>query len=108
MLTAGITGGFDYNRRVEYIIPRSEVEAGRCVRYVEVSSNGVFGTGGDPPEVRDTSVVAPLTLKDDKYYALKAVRLGAVNMEARYGLRRVWILSYQAPHVGLRDPEAAA
>lgn len=39
----GITGAFDYNRRVEYIIPQKEVRAGKCVRYIEVSANGVFG-----------------------------------------------------------------
>ena len=39
------SGGFDYNRRVEYIIPHKEVEAGKCVRYIEVSANGMFGAG---------------------------------------------------------------
>lgn len=39
------SGDFDYNRRVEYIIPHKEVEAGKCVRYIEVSANGMFGAG---------------------------------------------------------------
>jgi hypothetical protein len=39
------TGGFDYNRRVEYIISHKEVTAGKCVRYIEVSANGMFGAG---------------------------------------------------------------
>ena len=43
MSAKGITGGFDYNRRVEYIIPPSEVSAGRFVRYIEVSANAMFG-----------------------------------------------------------------
>lgn len=38
-------GGFDYNRRVEYIIPHKEVVSGKCVRYIEVSANGMFGAG---------------------------------------------------------------
>ncbi len=48
---SGITGAFDYNRRVEYIIPKREVEMGTCVRYLEISANGVFGIDGDPPRV---------------------------------------------------------
>jgi alpha-mannosidase len=42
---ADIKGGFDYNRRVEYIIPHKEVVSGKCVRYIEVSANGMFGAG---------------------------------------------------------------
>lgn len=40
-----MSGGFDYNRRVEYIISHKEAAAGRCVRYIEVSANGMFGAG---------------------------------------------------------------
>ena len=39
----GITGGTDYNRRVEWIIPAQDVKKGKLVRYVEVSANGMFG-----------------------------------------------------------------
>lgn len=66
----GITGGFDYNRRVDYIIPKHEVKAGACVRYIEVSANGVFGVEQDPPQ-------------DDKFYQLVTVEIGVINTEAR-------------------------
>ena len=49
---SGITGGFDYNRRVEYIVPPAEVKKGKCLRYIEVSANGVFGMQpADPANV---------------------------------------------------------
>lgn len=51
MLGIGITGGFDYNSRVEYIVPPGEVVKGASVKYIEVSANGVFGVEQDPPRV---------------------------------------------------------
>jgi hypothetical protein len=53
-------GGFDYNRRVEYIIPHKEVSSGKCVRYIEVSANGMFGAGPQD-DVRVSLPIAMLT-----------------------------------------------
>jgi alpha-mannosidase len=79
-------GGFDYNRRVEYIIPHKEVISGKCVRYIEVSANGMFGAGPQD-DVRvssfNRSKWEQANWKDDKYYTLESVALGAVNLEAR-------------------------
>ena len=52
-LGPGITGGSDYNRRVEYIIPREEVSKGKCLRYIEVTANGMFGL--QPNDQEDVS-----------------------------------------------------
>ena len=60
----GITGGFGGDRRIEYIIPRSAVKAGKHEFIIESSCNGMFGVpwNGDtiaPPDVsilRDPSV----------------------------------------------------
>lgn len=71
----GITGGFDYNRRVEYIVPEKEVKRGKVVRYIEVSANGVFGVGNTDKDQRDI---------DDKYYKLATAELKLVNVEARW------------------------
>ncbi len=52
----GITGGYGGDRRVEYIIPRSAVKAGKHEFIIESSCNGMFGVpwNGDtiaPPDV---------------------------------------------------------
>ena len=52
----GITGGFGGDRRIEYIIPRSAVKAGKHEFVIESSCNGMFGVpwNGDtiaPPDV---------------------------------------------------------
>jgi alpha-mannosidase len=70
---------------VEYIIPPKEVSAGKCVRYVEVSANGMFGAGPQD-DVRVSSSdynVYKADGQDDKYYTLETVAVGAVNLEAR-------------------------
>jgi len=53
------TGGNDYNRRVEYIIPQKEVATGKCIRYIEVSANGMFGAGPQD-DVRVSANFAPI------------------------------------------------
>ena len=55
----GITGGYGGDRRVEHIIPRSAVKAGKYELVIESSCNGMFGVpwNGDtiaPPDVRIT------------------------------------------------------
>ena len=52
----GITGGWGGDRRVEYIIPRSAIKAGKHEIVIESSCNGMFGVpwNGDtiaPPDV---------------------------------------------------------
>ena len=82
---ADIKGGFDYNRRVEYIIPHKEVFSGKCVRYIEVSANGMFGAGPqDDVRVNSSDHNGyKADGQDDKYYTLETVAVGAVNLEAR-------------------------
>lgn len=53
----GITGGYGGDRRVEHIIPREAVKAGKYEVVIESSCNGMFGVpwNGDtiePPDVR--------------------------------------------------------
>ena len=55
----GITGGWGGDRRVEYIIPRSAIKAGKHEIVIESSCNGMFGVpwNGDtiaPPDVSST------------------------------------------------------
>ena len=54
----GITGGTDYNRRVEWIIPSEEVAKGKCVKYIEVTANGMFGL--QPYDQADVSALRSL------------------------------------------------
>ncbi|ORX40242.1 alpha-mannosidase [Kockovaella imperatae] len=67
----GITGGFDYNRRVEWIVPAAEVAQGKCVRYIEVTANGMFGL--QPSDQADPNV----------YYTLKTADIVLPNIEAQ-------------------------
>lgn len=51
-LTPGLTGGFSWDRRVEFIIPEKDRKAGVGHYYIEASCNGMFGQNGEnPPDV---------------------------------------------------------
>ena len=57
----GITGGHGGDRRVEYIIPRSAVKAGKHEFVIESSCNGMFGVpwNGDTIAPPDVSLLDP-------------------------------------------------
>ena len=57
----GITGGFGGDRRVEYIIPRDAVKAGKHSFVIESSCNGMFGVpwNGDTIAPPDVSPLCP-------------------------------------------------
>lgn len=66
----GLTGGFDVDRRVEFIIPPSGRKAGTYTFYVENSANGMFGINNmDPPD-------------PNRYYRLKSADLVVPNIDA--------------------------
>ena len=75
----GITGGFSYDRRVEYIIPRETVEQGICELVIESSCNGMFGVS-----VSDDIFDAP---DMNRYFSLASAELVVPNLEA-------WALSW--------------
>jgi alpha-mannosidase len=67
---AGLTGGFDEARRVEFIIPDEARKAGVAHYYIEASCNEMFGQNGmDPPD-------------QNRYYRLNSADLVVPNMEA--------------------------
>ena len=70
----GITGGFSYDRRVEYIIPREAREQGTYELVIESSSNGMFGVS-----VSDDIFDAP---DMNRYFSLASAELVVPNMEA--------------------------
>ena len=70
----GITGGFSYDRRVEYIIPREAVEQGIYELVIESSCNGMFGVS-----VSDDIFDAP---DMNRYFSLASAELVVPNMEA--------------------------
>lgn len=48
----GLTGGFEGDRRVEFILPPSARKGSSVTYYIEASCNGMFGQSGiDPPDV---------------------------------------------------------
>ncbi|WWC72433.1 uncharacterized protein I206_106395 [Kwoniella pini CBS 10737] len=66
----GLTGGFNGDRRVEFIIPQSDRDAGVSHFYIEGSCNGMFGIDDmDPPN-------------PNRYYRLNSADLVVPNMEA--------------------------
>ncbi|KAL7422655.1 Glycoside hydrolase, 38 vacuolar alpha mannosidase [Cryptotrichosporon argae] len=67
----GLTGGFDGDRRVEFIIPQQARKAGVAHYYIEASCNGMFGQGGDyePPD-------------PNRNYRLNSCDLVVPNMDA--------------------------
>ena len=70
----GITGGFSWDRRVEYIIPQEAREQGTHEFVIESSCNGMFGipfSGDiiDPPDM-------------NRYFSLASADLVVPNMEA--------------------------
>ena len=70
----GITGGFSWDRRVEYIIPQEAREQGVHEFVIESSCNGMFGipfSGDiiDPPDM-------------NRYFSLASADLVVPNMEA--------------------------
>ncbi|KAI0753803.1 hypothetical protein C8Q74DRAFT_1373733 [Fomes fomentarius] len=70
----GITGGYGGDRRVEYIIPRSAVKAGKHEIVIESSCNGMFGV----PWNGDT--IAPPDM--NRFFGLASADLVVPNMEA--------------------------
>ncbi|KAI0742249.1 glycoside hydrolase family 38 protein [Daedaleopsis nitida] len=70
----GITGGNGGDRRVEYIIPRDVVKAGKHEIIIESSCNGMFGV----PWNGDT--IAPPDM--NRYFNLASADLVVPNMEA--------------------------
>ena len=70
----GITGGFSYDRRVEYIIPREAREQGIYELVIESSCNGMFGVS-----VSDDIFDAP---DMNRYFSLASAELVVPNMEA--------------------------
>ena len=75
----GITGGFSYDRRVEYIIPREACEQGIHELVIESSCNGMFGVS-----VSDDIFDAP---DMNRYFSLASAELVVPNMEA---FRLLW------------------
>ena len=70
MLSAGLTGGNDEARRIEFIIPEKARKAGTGHYYIEASCNEMFGQNGmDPPD-------------QNRYYRLATADLVVPNMEA--------------------------
>lgn len=67
-LREGLTGGQNFDKRHEYIVPATEVKAGRCVRYLEVSANGLFGN----PDLRGPKYGVP---DDTRYYEVCVAQL---------------------------------
>ena len=70
----GITGGFSYDRRVEYIIPREAREQGIYELVIESSCNGMFGVS-----VSDDIFDAP---DMNRYFSLASAELVVPNLEA--------------------------
>ncbi|TCD63848.1 Glycoside hydrolase, 38 vacuolar alpha mannosidase [Steccherinum ochraceum] len=70
----GITGGYGGDRRVEYIIPREAVKAGKHSFIIESSCNGMFGV----PWNGDT--IAPPDM--NRYFNLDSADLVVPNQEA--------------------------
>ena len=70
----GITGGFGYDRRVEYIIPQEAREQGTYELVIESSCNGMFGVS-----VSDDVFDAP---DMNRYFSLASAALVVPNMEA--------------------------
>ncbi|KAI0640866.1 glycosyl hydrolases family 38 N-terminal domain-containing protein [Trametes meyenii] len=70
----GITGGYGGDRRVEHIIPRSAVKAGKYEIIIESSCNGMFGV----PWNGDT--IAPPDM--NRYFQLASADLVVPNQEA--------------------------
>ena len=70
----GITGGFSYDRRVEYIIPQEALEQGTHELVIESSCNGMFGVS-----VSDDVFDAP---DMNRYFSLASAELVVPNMEA--------------------------
>ncbi|WRT70534.1 uncharacterized protein IL334_007532 [Kwoniella shivajii] len=66
----GLTGGFNGDRRVEFIIPDSMRKSGVAHFYIEASCNGMFGIDDmDPPN-------------PNRYYKLNSADLVVPNMES--------------------------
>ncbi|WWD20554.1 hypothetical protein CI109_105030 [Kwoniella shandongensis] len=66
----GLTGGFDGDRRVEFIVPPAARKAGVAHYYIEASCNGMFGINNmDPPD-------------QNRYYKLNSADLVVPNQEA--------------------------
>ncbi|KAI0351116.1 hypothetical protein OH77DRAFT_1506678 [Trametes cingulata] len=70
----GITGGWGGDRRVEHIIPRSAIKAGKYEIVIESSCNGMFGV----PWNGDT--IAPPDM--NRYFQLATADLVVLNVEA--------------------------
>ena len=70
----GITGGYSYDRRVEYIIPQEAREQGIHEFVIESSCNGMFGVS-----VSDDVFDVP---DMNRYFALASADLVVPNMEA--------------------------
>ena len=68
----GITGGYGGDRRVDHIIPRPAVEAGKYEIVIESSCNGMFGVGHETVEPPDP----------DRYFELDSADLVVLNEEA--------------------------
>lgn len=66
----GLTGGFEGDRRVEFIITPEARQAGVAHFYIEASCNRMFGQNDmDPPD-------------QERYYTLNSADLCVPNMEA--------------------------
>jgi hypothetical protein len=63
-LTSGLTGGWSWDRRLEFIIPEKDRKKGVGHYYIEASCNGMFGQNGEnPPDVScPKSVAADISL----------------------------------------------
>ena len=68
----GLTGAFNGDRRVEFIIPQHARRAGVAHYYIEASCNGMFGQSGDSYGPDDAN----------RYFTLASADLVVPNMEA--------------------------
>lgn len=74
MNSPGITGGYSYDRRVEYIIPKEAREQGVHEFVIESSCNGMFGVS-----VSDDIFDIP---DMNRYFSLASAEIVVPNMEA--------------------------
>jgi alpha-mannosidase len=80
----GLTGGYGRDRRVEYIIPREIVKAGRGEFWLEASCNAMFGqaTLADPNPNNVGQDILDTAADEDRYYKLDCADLVAIDIEA--------------------------
>ncbi|GMK54493.1 hypothetical protein CspeluHIS016_0110790 [Cutaneotrichosporon spelunceum] len=84
----GLTGGWSWDRRVEFIIPEKDRKKGIGHYYIEASCNGMFGQNGEnPPD-------------PNRYYRLNSADLTVPNMDAwrlKYDFDSLHQLTHEMP-----------